>query len=209
MSLTYTTKKTNCTVCGKEFIGYSPNAKYCSNRCAKLVEFNYNNKTNFKTLEELEEYKKSDAYRGKIDAKPVMQFRLDGTYIRTVPSVSICNKLGDEKGLFQKNSVARCARGERNTYRGYIWIYKEDYSLALLESRLKLVKSRFNSIKKAIVCLDVDGKYIKRYNSVTEGAEKMFVDRISLNNHLQRKKKHNTCVGYIWMYEEDYIKEVI
>ena len=208
MTITYKATITNCAICGKEFVGYSSNAKYCSNRCAKLVEFNYNIKTNFKTHEELEEYKNSDAYRGKIDAKPVMQFRLDGTYVRTIPSVFICDKLGDEKGSFQKNSVARCARGERNTYRGYIWIYKEDYSVALLESRLKLVKNRFKSIKKAVVCLDRNGNYIGRYDSVTEGAENMYVDRISLNNHLQRKKKHNTCLGYIWMYEEDYRRVV-
>ena len=201
--------KVKCPICGTEFMGYSKNAKYCSTRCSKVVEFNYNNKTNFKTVEELEEYKNNSSYRGKIDAKPVMQFRLDGSYIRTIPSVTICNELGDENGAFHKNSVARCARGERNTYRGYIWIYKEDYSLALLKDRVKLVKSRFDSIKKPVVCLDVNGNYINRYDSVTDGAYEMFVDRISLNNHLQRKKKHNTCVGYIWMYEEDYNRKVI
>lgn len=198
-----------CAICGKEFVGYSKNAKYCSIRCAKVVEFNYNNKTKFKTVEELDEYKRSGFYRGKIDAKPVMQFRLDGTYVRTIPSVAICNQLGDEKGSFQKNSVARCARGERNSYRGYIWIYKEDYSSELLEKRVGLVKNRFNSIKKAVVCLDAEGNYINRYDSITEGAIDMFVDRVSLNKHLQRNKNHNTCVGYIWSYEEDYNRRVI
>ena len=77
-----------------------------------------------------------------------------------------------------------------------------------MESRLKLVKNRFKSIKKAVVCLDRNGNYIDRYDSVTEGAENMYVDRISLNNHLQRKEKHNTCLGYIWMYEEDYRRVV-
>lgn len=204
MIMTYEKTTVKCTICGKEFVGYSRNAKYCSTRCAKVVEFNYNNKTNFKTVEELEEYKKNSSYRGRIDAKPVMQFRLDGSYVRTIPSVTTCNNLGDENGAFQKNSVARCARGERNSYRGYIWIYKEDYSLELLEERVGLVKNRFNSIKKAVVCLDTEGNYINRYDSVTEGAMGMFVDRICLNKHLQRKKKHNTCAGYIWMYEEDY-----
>ena len=202
-------RTTKCLICGKEFIGYSRNSKYCSVKCAKVVEFNTNNKTNFKTVEELEEYKKSNSYRGKINAKPVMQFRLDGTYIRTVPSVGICEQLGDENGAFLKRGVARCARGERNSYRGYIWIYKEDYSQSLLESKVKLVKNRFNNIKKPVVCLDEDGNYIDRYDSITEGAEKMFVDRIALNRHLQRKKKHNTCAGYIWMYEEDYDRRVI
>ena len=198
-----------CSICGKEFVGYSRNAKYCSKTCAKVVEFNYNNKTNFKTVQEVEEYKKSDAYRGKIDAKPVMQFRTDGSYVRTIPSVGMCEYFGDGNGRFQKNSVGRCARGERNTYRGYIWIYKEDYSLSTLKSKIEKVKNKYNSLKKPVVCLDINGNYIERYASVTEGAEKMFVDRISLNAHLQRKKKHNTCLGYIWMYEEDYLKEVI
>lgn len=208
--MTFFEKKTvKCSICGKEFVGYSRNAKYCSVTCAKVVEFNYNNKTNFKTVEEIEDYKKNSSYRGKLDAKPVMQFRLDGSYVRTVPTVGMCEQLGDGNGTFQKNSVARCARGERNTYRGYIWIYKEDYDSSILKDRVNKVKQRFNSIKKPVVCLDVDGNYINRYDSVTEGAEGMFVDRISLNDHLQRKRKHNTCVGYIWMYEEDYNRRVI
>lgn len=193
-----------CVICGKDFVGYSKNAKYCSRKCAKLIEFNYNNNTNFKTLEELEEYKNSDSYRGKINAKPVMQFRLDGSYIRTIPSTFICDNLGDENGSFTRNSVSRCARGERNTYRGYIWIYKEDYSPELLEHRLNLVKNRFNSIKKPIVCLDEEGNILGRYDSISEGAEASFVDRISLIKHLKRKKKHNKCIGYVWMYEDDY-----
>lgn len=208
--MTFLERKTvKCAICGEEFNGYSRNAKYCSKTCAKVVEFNYNNKTNFKTVQEVEEYKKSDSYRGKLDAKPVMQFRTDGSYVRTIPSVGMCKLFGDGTGNFDKNSVSRCARGKRNTYRGYIWIYKEDYNSSILKNRVNKVKRRFDSIKKPVVCLDTDGNYINRFDSVTEGAEGMFVDRISLNDHLQRKRKHKTCVGYVWMYEEDYNRMVI
>ena len=202
--------ETKCVICGKEFVVYnSKNAKYCSKRCKDVVLFNYRNGTNFKTVEELEYYKQNSSYRGAMEKKPVMQFRLDGTYVRTVPSVYLCDSLGDEKGCFARNSVARCARGERNTYRGYYWIYKEDYSLEELQRRMALVKKRHNEKRKPVVVIDTTGNVVARYNSITDGAEGMFVSRTSLCAHLAKKVKHNTCVGYVWMYEQDYLERKV
>lgn len=205
----YARVKKKCVICGKEYVVYNTTVgKYCSKKCREVVHFNYRNGTNFKTLQELEDFKNSDAYRGRRPAKPVMQFRLDGTYIRTIPSVHTCDLLGDENGNFQRNSVARCARGERNTYRDYFWIYKEDYSLEEIQRRISLLKSRHKEKKKPVVMLDMHGNYVARYDSVTDGATNMYTHTQNLIAHLKKKHGNSTCIGHIWMYEQDYLERM-
>lgn len=193
-----------CAICGKEMFPCGLTRKYCNKSCQKIGWFNVKYNTDYKTTKECKEHLKNNnvAYRGRIERKPVMQFTLEGKYIRTIPSTCTAKLIGDENGNFEKNSLARCARGERNTYRDYIWIYKEDYSKELLQKRVDKVKNRFKTIEKPVVVYDKEGNYITRYDSITKGAEKEFVDRISLIGHLKRKTRHNTCAGLIWHYEE-------
>ena len=193
-----------CAICGKEMLPCSPKKKYCKPSCQKVGRYNLHNNTNFKTVKQCEKhlYTINKTYRGRIENKPVMKFSLKGTYIGTIPSVCMAGKMGDDNGNYDKNSIARCARGERNTYRGYIWIYKEDFTEEVLQQRLDKADNRFKFLEKPVVVFDEDGNYVARYNSITEGAEKEFVDRSSLIGHLKRKKKHNTCAGMIWYYED-------
>lgn len=193
-----------CAICGKEMLPCGLTRKYCKKSCQKVGWFNAEHNTDYKTLEECKQHyiNNNIPYRGRIEGKPVMQFTLQGKYIRTIPSTCTAKLIGDENGRFDKNSLARCARGERNTYRDYIWIYKEDYTEEVLQKRLEKVKKRFNSIEKPVVVFDENGNYKARYNSITEGAEKEFVDRTSLMGHLKRKARHNTCAGFVWYYEE-------
>ena len=48
-------------------------------------------------------------------AKPIMQFTLDGEYIQTFPSVS------DAKKYLGKGDIFACARGITKQAGGYIW----------------------------------------------------------------------------------------
>ena len=55
----------------------------------------------------------------KTRSKPVLQFTLDGEFIREWPSVAECERNG-----FNKGKVSECCNGKRKTYKGYIWRYK-------------------------------------------------------------------------------------
>lgn len=80
-----------------------------------------------------EEWKKSlsEHYKNNplIGAKPVVQYNLKGEYVDDYPSCAeverqTAEKYGPEK-KFRQQGVARCARGERLTYKEYIWRFKE------------------------------------------------------------------------------------
>lgn len=58
---------------------------------------------------------------GKL-SKTVLQFTLDGEFVREWPSVGECARNG-----FNKGAVAACCRGERKTHKGFRFIYTEDF----------------------------------------------------------------------------------
>ena len=55
----------------------------------------------------------------KTRSKPVLQFTLDGEFIREWPSVAECERNG-----FNKGKVSECCNGKRKSHKGYIWRYK-------------------------------------------------------------------------------------
>lgn len=52
-------------------------------------------------------------------SKPVLQYTLDGQFVREWESTKECSRNG-----FNQGNVASCCRGERKTHKGFIWIYK-------------------------------------------------------------------------------------
>lgn len=54
-------------------------------------------------------------------SKPVLQFTLDGTFVREWPSTNECDRNG-----FSQGHVAACCRGERKKHKGFIWKFKTE-----------------------------------------------------------------------------------
>ena len=52
-------------------------------------------------------------------SKPVLQYTLDGEFVREWPSARECGRNG-----FNPRHVGDCCRGERKTHKGFIWRYK-------------------------------------------------------------------------------------
>ena len=57
--------------------------------------------------------------RSKTQSKPVLQYDLEGNFIKEWKSVTECGINGYNYG-----HVAECCRGERKTHKGFIWRYK-------------------------------------------------------------------------------------
>lgn len=61
-------------------------------------------------------------------SKKVLQFTLDGIFIREWPSTQECGRNG-----FNQGHVWACCNGERKSHKGFKWMYADDYK----ESQLK------------------------------------------------------------------------
>ena len=57
---------------------------------------------------------------GKL-SKPVLQFTLDGEFVREWPSIQECGRNG-----FNQRNIVSCCNGKLKTYKGYIWRYKKE-----------------------------------------------------------------------------------
>ena len=58
---------------------------------------------------------------GKL-SKPVLQLSLSGDLIKEWPSTRECGRNG-----FRHSNVAACCRGEISHYKGFLWMYADDY----------------------------------------------------------------------------------
>ena len=68
---------------------------------------------------------------GKL-SKRVLQLSLSGDFIKEWPSTMECARNG-----FSHGHVAECCRGERKSYKGFRWMYADDYK----EKQLKEVQT--------------------------------------------------------------------
>ena len=55
-------------------------------------------------------------------SKPVLQLSLSGELIREWPSVAECGRNG-----FNIGHVSECCNGKRKTYKGFLWMFADDY----------------------------------------------------------------------------------
>ena len=75
----------------------------------------YEENINYETRNE----RASKALTNGKKSKKVLQFTLDGVFIREWPSARECGRNG-----FDYSNVAACCRGKKPHYKGYIWKYK-------------------------------------------------------------------------------------
>ena len=55
-------------------------------------------------------------------SKPVLQFTLDGEFVREWPSTMECERNG-----FSQQHVSECCLGKRKSHKGFLWMFAEDY----------------------------------------------------------------------------------
>lgn len=71
------------------------------------------------TYEENNNYATRNERSAKARSKRVLQLSLNGDLIREWESTQECGRNG-----FNQGNVASCCRGERKTYKGFLWMYK-------------------------------------------------------------------------------------
>ncbi len=124
-------------------------------------------------------------------AKPVVQFDLEGNFIKKHDSI----KDAVETLKIESNgSISACCKGQSVSAHGYIWRYYEDVKDT---TKIKHYRRKDN---KSIVQLSLDGEFIKLFNTVTEASNSVGGANISkcCNGTYSQSK------GYRWMYKDDY-----
>ena len=155
----------------------------------------------------------------------ILMFTKEGQFIRRFDCAANANEyLGKNRN---NQHIKMCARGNKDvkdkfiTAYGYIWIYEKDYNEQNLSKRIlnlcytnQLKMSKDNTNSKPVLMFTKDGEFIRKFDSVVD-ANKYLGKPINMPNIYRCAKakgktptgKTKTAYGYIWIYEEDYIKE--
>ncbi|MGW6611834.1 NUMOD1 domain-containing DNA-binding protein, partial [Peribacillus butanolivorans] len=134
--------------------------------------------------------------------KPVIQLSLDGDFIKEWESATEVQR---ELGIHQTN-ISYVCKGKKKSAGGFLWIYKEDYSLQKVSDKVKFFKK---DLKKRIpiIQLSLNGEFIREWESATKAKEILGISNSNIKETCIGKRKSSG--GYKWMYKEDYEKSCV
>lgn len=155
------------------------------------------NPTDIKNL--IEEYKNS---RFNDRKRSVDQYKEDGTYCRTWKTMS-------QAADYYNCTVSNIYRSCHHYYEGacgYLWTYtdlEED-----MDKRCEDYRNRTDPRGIPVKQYDLQGNFIRQYNSCAEAARILGVDRSAIHKGVTN---HYTSYNYIWIMpgEENRIPEII
>lgn len=123
------------------------------------------------------------------------QYNRDGTFIQAYESISEASRsvMGDSTG---ESNIQKVLSNEINMAYGYRWsdIYYD---------RLQPILNNYTEAKKEIYQYNLDGSFVKKYDSVKEAARQLKKSQGNISSAATGKRK--TAYGFIWSY--DYIME--
>lgn len=136
------------------------------------------------------EYRQSMTGDKNPNAKYVLQYSLDGKFIKRYGAISeACREVGGNH-----SNIIACATGKVKQAYGYIWAYDEESAKKKVEENNDYV----NPKSKAIVQYDLDGNIIKQFQSITEASEYLNASSGTICMALNGRRK--TAYGYKWKY---------
>lgn len=140
------------------------------------------NRYRYLTDEEIEKYGYQKGSLISVKKTPIIQYSLDGKYIKTYSSISeACKALGKEK---RNQEIRNCLNGKYRSAFNYIWRYKD-------KPNIKMKR------QPKVVQIDISSyKVINKYNSVKEASTTTNISVSSINNCIRGRQK--TAGGYIW-----------
>jgi hypothetical protein len=133
----------------------------------------------------------------------VMQFDIDGNYIKTWNSLVDASKsLHNGKNINTSWMIA-CCQGKAYTYLGYCWIYEKDF-ISFEKTKQDFLARKNNLNKKDIKYRKIVQQFDKDWNFIDEWlvddlAKELGVVPSSVSNAISRK---HLCKGYRLKYKE-------
>ena len=134
-------------------------------------------------LEKVPKYKKY-----KYKTKKIHQYSTDGKYIKTFNS----SKDADLEFGVRHGAISMCANGKISTAYGFIWRHIKVKKVLKSERKIKY---------KKIHQYDLNGKYLKTFNSYKEAILEVGIGRTTISMCANGKKPSGG--GYIWKYKKN------
>lgn len=152
----------------------------------------------FKTDYESGNYDKNLEYKNI--SRKVVQFNISGDVIKIWNSI----KEAAEYYKTDDESIRKTADllNPTKTSNGFRWMYEEDFNI-LSTNKLPSIKKE-RKIYSSIVQLNIDGNFIKEWETATIAGESLKIDRHRISNACKNNVDNNYYGGFRWMYKNNY-----
>lgn len=88
--------------------------------------------------------------------------------------------------------IAHCAKGERASYKGYLWSYTDQ---AIMNPKRRPTRC------SPVNMYDLDGNFIKTFESISAAKREVKPETKSLNSIIGCcRGKYHSAYGFIWKY---------
>lgn len=144
------------------------------------------------------------------EAKPILQYDLKGNFLKEYPSILKASKILK----FDSSSLSKACRGIIKSSKGFLWFYKENFSIEVLNKKIEdyekgllnvklasTINVTSHSNKKPISQFTKEGVFIKNWDSLIEVQNEGIARASSVSSCLKGRTK--TSGGYIWKYAEE------
>ena len=126
---------------------------------------------------------------GDSNSKAILKYDLEGNFICEYKSMAEAERI---EGI-NHATISICCSGRVSYQCGYIWVYKGDENT--LQERIQRVKRAYKPRKVAMY--DLNGKYIKTYNSVLQASKDTEDSYIQIDRQLKTGKITKN-IKHIW-----------
>lgn len=128
-------------------------------------------------------------------SKTIMCFDKDGNFVNEYNSIHECSR---NLSVLATN-IVKCLKGTFKTCGNFVFIYSSQYDE--LNFTKNNIKDRFNRIKtpkKGVFVYNIDGEFLKSYNTIKECSVELSIDRHAITNCCMERIK--SYKGFIFKY---------
>lgn len=122
--------------------------------------------------------------------RPVLQYDLNGNFLMEFPSITHAAAFVGSSTV----SIWRAVKGDRRFSYGYMWRYKTSKGIP------KIIDIHSKYKGKTIIQMDLNGVFIREYDSVAQAAKEMGCTSSAITYAL--KGIGRTAMGFLWKYKE-------
>lgn len=130
----------------------------------------------------------------------VIQYSLDGKYIKTYPSLSAASEAVGIVPKIGSGNISYACKGRISSAYNYLWKYAND--LTPVEELVCKAKMKLHHRNQKVNQYNLNGDFIKTFNTISEAAKSVGLKSISgITNACVGLSK--TSKGYIWKYANE------
>ncbi len=144
-------------------------------------------------------YNMNDGGVGGHNSRPIVRLDLQGNFIKRYDSSAQAEK---EDGFCNSDVLISC-KNKHRLCQGYMFMFEDEY---IKHGAREYKKTVPHNITKIVQC-DLQGNYIRTFNSVNEASKETSIQRTRISSCVTGQSK--TASNFIFVYEKDFpIKDI-